>query len=138
MSETKRGWPTEDGNYDILLKDGHVVVRKILYGKEFDLPRAKEYDASGPGLYPAKPNCVAHRRREPMEIPPLKKIKHLSSDRLKIVVIEANENYAYPGVYLAVRMGDYYHIADSLNVRYSNARELTKSQCEALGYEWPL
>jgi hypothetical protein len=137
MSETtKRGSPTEDGWY-ICLYRGRFAE------PAFDIATYQKngvlYWADG-----TRVSCVevilAHRRHEPLVVPELRELESMPTPK-RVVVFYGNrpciaDKYQWSNdVTYHVHRPRTHWAPDCVSCKLD---ELTKEQCEAEGYKWPL
>jgi hypothetical protein len=143
MSETKRGAPTEDGVYDVLVVDccGHSPEQRVA-----DVKGGVAYWTTNKvPMIIKSPGILAHRKHEPLEIPPLKELRPPPRHREAVVKLVSGGGTLFidSGPFHAVIIDgrahyNYSHYCSGSSVAdTSNYRELTKAECEAAGYRWP-
>jgi hypothetical protein len=128
MSEmTKRGSPTEDGDWDVLLNNGNafVLTRK---GDSYTYPN---------GGYSSVCNrdILAHRRHEPLVVPELRELPKPST------VPAVGSPYGSKEPFYGIKTSDnsfyFWPPWATYGVKLGVWKVWSKAECEAAGFKYP-
>jgi hypothetical protein len=128
MSDTKRGAPPKDGEWwDVKVGDTDTQLRW----------QNGQFVSPGGGWY-AEHTILAHRKHQPVEVPPLKELRVAKMAVVKVGPPDEPYVETNPTVALITESGvAAYH---SIRGGWSGTKHfqaLTREQCEAAGYKWP-